>query len=241
MSNAAPDLTRSSSLPAETAPAPSRPAETAPAPLSGERLSPAAPERVADEAIDPAFLSRSSRRAISARPIPFQAVRTLFEAARWAPSAGNVQPWLFIYAADRPVRKRAHRLLNEQNRRWAERAPLLVFVFARRNHPATGLPLRSAAFDTGAAWFALALQAQQLGLVTRAMGGIQHEQTYATLGVPESEFESMVAIAIGYPGDPVDLPPDLAAKELPTSRRRQHHFVFNGRYIEREPTLAETS
>jgi nitroreductase len=240
MSNAAPDLTLSSSLPAE-APAPPRPDEAAPAPLSSEQLSPAASERVADEAIDPAFLSRSSRRAISARPLPFQVVRTLFEAARWAPSAGNVQPWLFIYAADRPVRKRAHRLLNEQNRRWAERAPLLVFVFARRNHPATGLPLRSAAFDTGAAWFALALQAQRLGLVTRAMGGILHEQTYAALGVPESEFESMVAIAIGYPGDPVDLPPDLAAKELPTSRRRQHHFVFNGRYIEREPTLAETS
>jgi nitroreductase len=231
MSNAAPDVSLSSSLPVEAAPAP----------LSSEQLSPAAPERVADEAIDPAFLSRSSRRAISARPLPFQAVRTLFEAARWAPSAGNVQPWLFIYAADRPVRKRAHRLLNEQNRRWAERAPLLVFVFARRNHPATGLPLRTAAFDTGAAWFALALQAQQLGLVARAMGGILHEQTYAALGVPESEFESMVAIAIGYPGDSLDLPPDLAAKEVPTSRRRQHHFVFNGRYIEREPTFAETS
>jgi nitroreductase len=231
MSDAVPDLSPSDALPEEAAPAP----------LSGDQVSSGAFERVADEAIDPAFLSRSSRRAISARPLPFEAVRTLFEAARWAPSAGNVQPWLFIYAADRPTRTRAHRLLKEQNRRWAERAPLLIFVFARRNHPETGLPLRTAAFDTGAAWFALALQAQQLGLVTRAMGGIHHEQTYAALGVPENEFESMVAIAIGYPGDPLHLPPDLAAKEQPTPRKRQHHFVFNGRYVEREPTPAETS
>jgi nitroreductase len=201
MSDAAPDL----------GPSDVRPEEAAPAPLSGDQVSRVASERVADEAIDPAFLSRSSRRAISARPLPFEAVRTLFEAARWAPSAGNVQPWLFVYAADRPTRTRAHRLLKEQNRRWAERAPLLIFAFARRNHPETGLPLRTAAFDTGAAWFALALQAQQLGLVTRAMGGIHHEQTYAALGVPENEFESMVEIAVGYPGDPLDLPPDKNA------------------------------
>jgi nitroreductase len=204
-------------------------------PISSKRDSASAPGRVADEAVESIFLDRWSRRAFSARPLPFEVVRTLFEASRWAPSAENLQPWLFIYAADRPTRTRSHRLLKEQNRRWAERAPLLVFVFARRTHPDTGQPLRTAAFDTGAAWFALALQAQLLGLVTRAMGGIFHEQTYAALGVPENEFESMAAIAIGYPGDPGELPPELATKEQPTLRRRQHEFVFNGRYIPREP------
>ena len=225
MANSAPELTPSVALHDDA----SEP------PISSRHASASAPGRVADEAIDPAFLERWSRRAFSARPLPFEVVRTLFEASRWAPSSGNVQPWLFIYAADRPMRTRGHRLLKEQSRRWAERAPLLVFVFARRSHPETGMPLRTGAFDTGAAWFALALQAQQLGLVTRAMGGIFHEQTYAALGVPEHEFESMAAIAIGYPGDPQDLPAELAAKEQPTLRKRQHEFVFNGRYIPREP------
>lgn len=189
-------------------------------------------ERVPEATVDEQLLSRWSRRAISPEPLPFDLVRSLFEAARWAPSAGNVQPWLFVYAADAPVRKRAHQLLSEQNRRWAERAPLLIFVFARRTHPETGQLLRSAAFDTGAAWFSLALQAQQLGLVARAMGGIHHDRTYRAFGVPEDQFESLVAIAVGYPGDPAALPEDLAFKEKPTSRKRQHEFVFNARYSE---------
>jgi nitroreductase len=189
-------------------------------------------DRVPEAAVDERLLSRWSRRAISPEPLPFDLVRSLFEAARWAPSAGNLQPWLFVYAADPLLRKRAHPLLSEQNRRWAARAPLLIFVFARRNHPETGRPLRCAAFDAGAAWLSLALQAQQLGLVTRAMGGIDHEQVYKVLGVPEAEFESQVAIAVGFPGDPAALPEDLALKDYPSPRKRQHEFVFNGRYTE---------
>ena len=186
--------------------------------------------RVAEAAVDEQLLERWSRRAISRQPLAFDMVRSLFEAARWAPSAGNVQPWLFIYATDALLRQRAHQLLSAQNRRWAEHAPLLIFVFARRNHPETGQPLRSAAFDTGAAWFSLALQAQRLGLVARAMGGIHHERTYRAFGVPEAEFESLIAVAVGFPGDAAGLPEDLAVKEEPTPRKRQHEFVFNGRY-----------
>jgi nitroreductase len=191
-------------------------------------------ERVADAPIDAGLLARWSRRAIDPRPVPFELIRTLFEAARFAPSAGNSQPWLFVYAADQPTRARAQQLLKEQNRRWAERAPLLVFIFARRSHPQTGQPLRTGAFDTGAAWFSLAVQAERLGLVTRAMGGIFHEATYAALGVPEDKFESMAAVAVGFPGDAPSLPADLGEKERPSLRKRQHEFVFNGRYVERE-------
>jgi nitroreductase len=111
----------------------------------------------------------------------------------------------------------------------------LVFVFAHRQNPQTGVPLRMAAFDTGAAWFALALQAQQLGLNCRAMGGIHHDLAHRILGVPEDRFEPLVAIAIGYPGRSAALPPDLAAKDAPTPRRRQGEFVYNGRFFERDP------
>jgi nitroreductase len=189
-----------------------------------------APGRLAEASIDPQFIDRWSRRALSAEPLPQGTLLSLFEAARWAPSASNQQPWLFVYANDPETLARTRPLLKENNARWAGRAPLLVFVFARRVNPETGKPIRTGAFDTGAAWLSLALQAQKLGLITRAMGGVHHEKVYEALGVPEAEFESMVAVAIGYPAAREDLPEDLAAREVPSQRKRQQEFVFNGRY-----------
>lgn len=186
--------------------------------------------RTADEPVLDAFTSRWSRRALSERAVPPELVRALFEAARWAPSASNAQPWLFVLADDEESLARARPVLSERNRQWAGRAPLLVFVFARRLHPETGKPLRTGAFDTGAAWFALALQAHALGLSTRAMGGIDHQAAHDVLDVPRDQFESMAAIAVGYPGAPDDLPADIAAREIPSQRRSTSTFVFRGRY-----------
>jgi nitroreductase len=180
--------------------------------------------------VDPIFVERWSRRAFSTEAIPAAFVESLFEAARWAPSASNAQPWLFIFNDDRETLARARPLLNERNRVWAERAPLLIFVFARRTHPETGRPLRTGTFDTGAAWFSLALQAHELGLVSRAMGGIDHEAAYQTLGVPRDLYESMAAIAVGYAGAPADLPPEVAAREVPSARRSVRTFAFKGVY-----------
>jgi nitroreductase len=187
-------------------------------------------ERVADAHVDPVFLQRWSRRAFSSEPLAPEVLQTLFEAARWAPSASNQQPWLFVYADDEATLAAARPLLKENNQRWAGRAPLLVFVFARRIHPETGKPIRTASFDTGAAWFSLALQAQKLGLVARAMGGVYHERTYEALAVPAAEFESMIAIAVGRPAARDELPEDLAAREVPSQRKQQREFVFKGSY-----------
>lgn len=181
-------------------------------------------------AVAPLLLERRSRRALSPRPIGPELLSSLFEAARWAPSAGNLQPWLFVYASDPEALARARPILKGSNRRRADRAPLLVFLFARRNHPQTGRPLRSAAFDAGAAWLSLALQAEHLGLSARAMGGIQHQAAHEILGVPSAEFESIVGIAVGYPGLIAELPPDLAASEGPSERKGRDEFAFNGRY-----------
>jgi nitroreductase len=186
--------------------------------------------RVTRATVDPLFVERWSRRSLSSRPVPPEVLRSLFEAARWAPSASNLQPWLFIYANEPETLARARVLLKENNQRWASRAPLLIFVFARRIHPETRKPVRTGAFDTGAAWLSLALQAQKLGLATRAMGGIHHELTYAAFGVPEDEFESMACVAAGYPAPLEELPEDLRARETPSQRRPQHEFVFSGRY-----------
>ncbi|HVY39848.1 MAG TPA: nitroreductase family protein [Polyangia bacterium] len=180
--------------------------------------------------VDPIFLERWSRRAFSPRAIPAELVSSLFEAARWAPSASNAQPWLFIFNDDAETLGRTRPILNERNRQWAERAPLLIFVFARRNHPETGRPLRTGAFDTGAAWLSLALQAHKLGLAARAMGGIDHDAAHAVLGVPRELYESMAAVAVGYPGSPEDLPSEVAAREAPNGRRSTRTFVFKGRF-----------
>lgn len=180
--------------------------------------------------VDDLFVGRWSRRAFSARPIPPEHVRSLLEAARWAPSAGNAQPWLFVFHDDDETLARARVLLSERNRVWASRAPLLLFVFARRTHPDDGRPLRTGAFDTGAAWLSLALQAHKLGLAARAMGGIDHEATYEAFGVPRAQYESMAAIAVAYPGVPEELPPDFAARETPNGRRPVSSFAFRGRF-----------
>jgi len=186
--------------------------------------------RSPDSPVDPIFVDRWSRRALSTREIPAESVRSLFEAARWAPSASNAQPWLFIFNDDPETLERARPLVNEKNRVWAQRAPLLVFIFARRTHPETGKPLRTGAFDTGAAWFSLALQAHKLGLSTRAMGGINHEAAYATFGVPRELYESMAGVAVGYPGAREDLPADVAEREIPSPRRSAGMFAFKGLY-----------
>jgi len=197
---------------------------------AARKILPAAFARQPEAEVDQLFLERWSRRALSDRPLTAQQISTLFEAARWAPSANNLQPWLFVYANLPEDLAKARTLLKETNQRWASRAPLLVFVFARKRHPETGAPLRTAAFDTGAAWQSLALQAHKLGLSTRAMGGIHHELSYEALGVPAEDFESMAGIAIGYPGERDVLPADLQEKEQPNLRKSVREFAFEGRY-----------
>jgi nitroreductase len=189
--------------------------------------------RLPETEVDPLFVERWSRRALSDRPLSAQQIATLFEAARWAPSASNLQPWLFVYASQPESLARARTLLKELNQRWAAHAPLLVFVFARKRHPETGAALRTAAFDTGAAWQSLALQAHKLGLSAHAMGGIHLDETYAALGVPSADFDAIAGIAVGYPGDRESLPGDLHEREQPNARKSTREFVFEGRYLSR--------
>jgi nitroreductase len=186
--------------------------------------------RLAEAPVDSMFLQRWSARAFLPLPVSPEVVRSLFEAARWAPSAFNLQPWVFVYANDPESLERARPILMDGNRRWADRAPLLIFVFARRTHPETGATLRTASFDTGAAWLSLALQAERLGLKAHAMAGIHHDSAHEILQVPRDAFESLAAIAVGYPGPASDLPADLHAKEAPNSRKSQREFAFRGTY-----------
>jgi len=184
--------------------------------------------RTPDAHVEPAFIQRWSARSLSNEPLAPSQVKSLFEAARWAPSASNLQPWLFIYADDDATLAVARPILRDGNRRWADRAPLLIFVFARRANPTTGEPNRLAAFDSGAAWMSIALQAHNLGLVAHAMGGIHPDRAFDVLGVPSDEYECLCAIAVGRRAAPDQLPDDLRAREAPSARKGIGELAFRG-------------
>jgi nitroreductase len=175
--------------------------------------------RTPDWDIDSMFTDRWSPRAFLPDPLPEHEVQTLFEAARWAPSCYNEQPWLFIYATEPEARKRLAACLVAKNQLWASHAPLLMFVLARRNFQKTGTENRHAPYDAGAAWMALALQARKLGLYAHAMAGFSLEKAYEVLGVSRDEHLVMAAIAVGRKAEDSGLPEDLRAMESPNNRK----------------------
>jgi len=176
------------------------------------------------------FVERWSRRALSSRALGDDTVASLLEAARWAPSSSNSQPWLYIYADTEDTLGVARPVLTDGNRRWADKAPLLLFAFARRHDAKSGKPLATADFDTGASWMSLALQAHSLGLTAHAMLGFHQDKAYEVFGVPASEYHALAAIAVAYPGDASELPDDLKARERPSDRKHVAEFAFRGRW-----------
>jgi nitroreductase len=156
----------------------------------------------------------------------------LFEAARWAPSSRNEQPWRFV-VADRALSPDAYAALfgsiRPGNQAWAHAAPVLVLVAVRLTVEQTGELNRHAYYDAGQAVAFLTLQAQSQGLAVRQMEGFDHLQARQVCGVPDA-FEPAVMMAIGYPGTPESLTSDKH-RELevtPRRRRKTTEFVFDG-------------
>lgn len=173
--------------------------------------------------------TRKSKRAYSTKPVEAEKIKSLFEAAKWAPSSMNDQPWLYIYATkDQPdLWSKIFEPLNESNKVWAKEAPLLVASLARRYFSLNGKPNGSAKYDLGAANAFLTLQATDMGLNIHQMGGYNHDLLMANLNIPE-EYEPGVIMAIGYFGDPNTLPDNLKQRELaPRVRHVQREFVKN--------------
>lgn len=170
--------------------------------------------RVADYAIHPQFTERWSPRAFNGEAIPEETLLSFFEAARWAPSAYNSQPWRFLYARrDTQNWQRYLGLLNEFNRSWAQHASALVIVISKTTFVAPGAteetPALWSTFDTGSAWGHLALQASLSGWHTHGMAGFDQELTRKELNIPE-EYALHAAVAVGKLGDKATLHPDRA-------------------------------
>ena len=175
---------------------------------------------------------RWSPRALSDRPVAPDTLRSLLEAARWAPSSNNEQPWSFIVATkeDEAEHDRLLSCLVEGNSLWAQRAPVLMVSLARMSFEDDGKLNRHAFHDVGQAVANLSVQATALGLVVHQMAGFHPDKVRELYGVPE-QFEPVAAIALGYPGDPGSLPERLRKRELaPRERKSLTEFVFAGRW-----------
>lgn len=173
--------------------------------------------------------ARRSRRAYADKDIEPEKIKSLFEAARWAPSSVNEQPWTYIYATkgQPELWNKIFDALNEGNKIWAKDAPLLLVSLARKSFSKNERINGSAKYDVGAANAFLSLQATQLGLNVHQMGGFDHSLLRQNLNVPES-FDIGVVMAIGYPGDPKQLPLQLQEREFsPRTRYIQDEFVMN--------------
>ena len=173
--------------------------------------------------------TRRSRRAFVRRPIEQEKIRSLFEAARWAPSSVNEQPWAYVYATSdqSDLWNKIFESLNDSNKIWAKEAPLLVVSLARKYYSRNDRLNNSAKYDVGAANAFLTLQATQLGLNVHQMGGFDHSILRRNLNAPEI-FDVGVVMAIGYPGSPEQLPQHLQERELsPRMRHLQNEFVMN--------------
>jgi nitroreductase len=175
--------------------------------------------RTPEVEVDSMFVDRWSPRALLSDSLADEQISALFEAARWTPSCYNEQPWLFLYATSAADRERFAGALVERNRLWAGNAPLLIFVLTRLNFIGTGKPNRHAAFDAGAAWMALALQARRMGLYTHAMAGFSRKKAFEILDVSADEFDILAVVAVGRRGSVEQLPEDLAVVEKPNERK----------------------
>jgi len=172
---------------------------------------------------------RRSSRAYSSQFIEPEKINSLFEAARWAPSSMNEQPWVYIYATkDQPeLWNKLLDTLHESNRLWAKEAPLLILSIARKTHLRNGVSNGAARYDVGAANAFLSIQATQLGLNVHQMGGYDRQKAIESFNLPETH-EPVVILAVGYAGDTENLSENLRLREAaPRERNTQEFFVMN--------------
>ncbi len=184
--------------------------------------------RKPDHDIEPILFHRWSPRAMSGEQISEQELMTLFEAARWAPSSYNAQPWRFLYARRGTANwDRYFDLMVEFNQSWTKHAAVLMVVVSRKTFEWNDQAAPTHSFDAGAAWQNLALQGSTMGLVVHGMQGFDYEKARVALNVPE-DFQVDAMIAVGKPGKREDLPEDLQEREQPSDRKPVAEIAIEG-------------
>lgn len=180
--------------------------------------------------IHPLLQRRWSPRAFSAQPVAEETLLTLLEAARWAASAMNEQPWRFIYAtqADRKRFSKLVDCLAESNQAWAAKAPVLILTLVKTRFSGSDRPNKWAPHDLGLAIGNLTAQASALDLYVHNMGGFSVEKARELFGLP-ADVEPVTMIAVGYLGDPEQLPEPVRQRELAQQQRKPlEELILNG-------------
>lgn len=184
---------------------------------------------------------RWSPRAFADKPVAQDVLRTIFEAARWAPSSNNEQPWAYLVATrdDKENFDKMVSVLVEFNATWAKGASVLAIAVAELAFAKNNTPNRNAQYDTGAATVLLSLEATARGLSVHQMAGFDPEKARQAFGIPAG-WEAIAAIAIGYPGDPASLPQPLKDREMaPRTRKPLAEFVMAGNWGHTAPFLSQ--
>jgi nitroreductase len=185
-----------------------------------------------DHPVHELIRERWSPRAFSDKPVPAELLRSLFEAARWAPSSNNEQPWAFLVATKDDHASHAKMLstLVEFNQAWAKHAPVLAIAVSELAFARNGQLNRNTFYDTGAAVAGLTTEATARGLFVHQMAGFDPHKAIELFAIPTG-WEPIAAFVIGYPGDPQSLPETLRERELALRTRKPlADFVMSGNW-----------
>ncbi len=176
----------------------------------------------------PIFHERWSPRSFADREVSRETLGKVFEAARWAASSYNEQPWRFLVGTrGSETYKKIFEALGEFNQNWARTAPVLILGVARTTFSHNNTPNRHALYDLGAAASYMTLQAAALGVATHQMAGFDAEKARALLGIP-ADYVIGAVIALGYQDEPAKLGDEGLIKQETTPRQRKplHDFVL---------------
>ncbi|WP_310621145.1 nitroreductase family protein [Flexibacterium corallicola] len=190
--------------------------------------------RRAEYPVEPIFVDRWSTRSYDGQSMPESDLFSILEAARWAPSAYNIQPWRFIYAHREDESWNTFLdLLDPFNKEWAKNASALIFVISDSIMPGDGdradHPSRCHSFDSGAAWAQLALQATAQGYHAHAMAGIYFDKIKQELSVPD-RFRVEIAVAVGKRSEALALSDSEVEQETPSLRKPIREIAFSGAF-----------
>lgn len=187
--------------------------------------------RHTEYAIHPLIHNRWSPRSMTGEEMQDAELMPLFEAARWAPSSYNGQPWRFIYAKrNTPAWETLFSLMVAFNQSWAQHASALVVVISKTLFTHNQKPARTHSYDAGAAWMSLALEGTSRGYVVHGMEGFDYDKARQLLHIPD-EYQIEAMIAIGKRAPKANLNPELQAMEQPGPRLPLTQILMQGTFV----------
>ena len=177
----------------------------------------------------PLFYTRWSPRSMTGEKMTEKDLLPLFEAARWAPSSYNGQPWRFVIALTQKDKDQFMNFLGDFNQQWCKKASALVVICSQKNFEYNNKPNRHHSFDTGSAWCSLALEGARRGYVVHGMAGFEADKARTELKIPE-RYEVEAMCAIGKLDKPENLPPEIAKSETPNHRKKLPEIISWGKF-----------